>query len=84
MTVLKWPPKKPEPAEVKHRLYWTSSQGRNVCGHCNDGHHSHCERFECQCAWLDPQPPRRRKPARDKNGLTEEDRRNQLIEHKSR
>lgn len=63
---------------IRQELYRMVPLNRLICARCNDGFHfEHCFGFDCECLCRDPQPPRRLKPKRDKNGLTEEERRDQ-------
>jgi hypothetical protein len=60
---------------IKQTLYPMLTLGRMICGACCDGlHFKRCEGYECQCACRDPQPVRKLKVKRDKNGLTEKER----------
>jgi len=59
--------------------HWAASLGRWVSNECNDGTHDrHCLHSDCECACHDPVPKPEPKPRRDKNGLTEEERRDQI------
>jgi hypothetical protein len=67
----------PNPVEIKQPFYPMVALGRQICQRCNDGYHfKKCLGFDCQCPCRDsvPQP----KVVRDRNGLTEEERRNQV------
>jgi hypothetical protein len=63
---------------TKQQLYWASQQGRWVCARCSDLNHLWCEKHKCNCGCRDPMPPRKPKLARDRNGLSEEERRDQI------
>jgi hypothetical protein len=36
-------------AEFKQPLFWTSQQGRQICGPCNNLWHRFCEGANCEC-----------------------------------
>jgi len=63
---------------IKQKLHLMLALNRLICERCCDGFHfQRCLGHECQCACRDPQPARRPKHKRDRNGLTEEERRDQ-------
>jgi hypothetical protein len=66
-----------EAVPIIQNLYCASQQGRWVCASCNDGAHRKCELHKCDCAHRDPVPKGPPKAKRDKDGLTDEERKAQ-------
>ena len=65
-----------KPSAVEQTLYpWL---GRLICAPCCDTIHKHCEGGGCTCACHDSCPPRKQKVKRDRDGLSEEERKNQI------